>query len=392
MIAPTPFFSDRGCHVRILEEAKALKKLGHQVTIFTYHHGKNVEGIEIRRIPPLFYWYQKTEAGPSWPKPLLLDPLLVLWTLWASYQENYDVVHGHLHEGSIIGWLISRLHVKKTLLVFDYQGSLTGELLAHHFVREHQSLLKTFRLGERLADQKADLIVCSSGKGAEDLKNHFGIPEEKIRVLLDGADTEVFKPGSKNPELMQKLSLPNDQKIVGYLGVLSSYQGVDLLLEAIPEVLKKCPNVHFLLMGYPNVEKYQNKVQKMGLEKSVTLTGRIPYDQAPDYLNLADITVAPKTSKTEANGKLYNYMALGLPTVVFESEVNREILGELGIYARYADPNDLAKKIVDLLKNENRQKELSNKLRQRCQDQFSWEAQGRKLEEIYEEVIAKRQS
>lgn len=391
MIAPTPFFSDRGCHVRILEEAKVLQSLGHQVTISTYHIGKDVEGIEIRRMPPLFFWYKKTAAGPSWQKPLLLDPLLILSTLWTSYQESYDIVHGHLHEGSIIGWFASRMRINKTPLLFDYQGSLTGELLSHHFIRGRQELLKAFRFGEHLADKAADLIICSSSKGAEDLKEQFNIQEEKIRVLLDGADTEIFRPGPKDEDLRQKLSLPSDKKLVGYLGVLSAYQGVDLLLEAIPWILKNYPDVHFLIMGYPNVEGYQNKVLEMELDKVVTFTGRIPYDQASNYLNLVDVAVAPKVSKTEANGKLYNYMALGLPTVVFDSDVNREILGNLGIYASYANYQDLAEKMINLLKDENQQEELRGKLRQRCQAQFSWKAQGKKLEKIYEEVLRKKQ-
>ena len=49
IIAPTPFFADRGCHMRILEEARALRKLGHEITITTYHHGRNVDNLDIRR-------------------------------------------------------------------------------------------------------------------------------------------------------------------------------------------------------------------------------------------------------------------------------------------------------------------------------------------------------
>ena len=53
MIAPTSFFSDYGCHVRIYEEAKILQKLGHRVTIVTYYNGKDVPGLDIRRTLPI---------------------------------------------------------------------------------------------------------------------------------------------------------------------------------------------------------------------------------------------------------------------------------------------------------------------------------------------------
>ncbi|NCO98356.1 glycosyltransferase family 4 protein, partial [bacterium] len=76
VIAPTPFFSDRGTHIRILEEALALEKLGHQVTIVTYHIGKDINTeidtkIDVRRIRRLLFWYKKLEAGPDWQKVLL---------------------------------------------------------------------------------------------------------------------------------------------------------------------------------------------------------------------------------------------------------------------------------------------------------------------------------
>ncbi|GFP35929.1 hypothetical protein HKBW3S43_01716, partial [Candidatus Hakubella thermalkaliphila] len=74
MIAPTPFFADRGCHVRILEEYRHLTRMGHQVIICTYHLGNNPEGVTLYRtikIP----WYKKLSAGPSYHK-LYLDPFL----------------------------------------------------------------------------------------------------------------------------------------------------------------------------------------------------------------------------------------------------------------------------------------------------------------------------
>ncbi len=79
MIAPTSFFADYGCHVRILEETRILQKLGHQVTIATYHNGKDVEGIDIRRTLPI-PWRRHYEVGSSRHK-LVFDALLGLKTL-----------------------------------------------------------------------------------------------------------------------------------------------------------------------------------------------------------------------------------------------------------------------------------------------------------------------
>src|SRR3990170_3194556 len=79
MVAPTSFFADYGCHVRILEETRILQKLGHQVTIVTYHNGKNVDGIDIRRTLPI-PWRRHYEVGSSRHK-IVFDALLGLKTL-----------------------------------------------------------------------------------------------------------------------------------------------------------------------------------------------------------------------------------------------------------------------------------------------------------------------
>src|SRR5688572_28698065 len=129
ILAPTPFFADRGCHMHIAEQAYALQKKGLEVLIATYHLGRDLNGLAtVRsfRIP----WYRKLGPGPSWHK-FYVDPLLLLTAYKAAKKFKPDVIHAHLHEGAILGWLLR--HLLKIPLVFDMQGSLTGELIAHNF-------------------------------------------------------------------------------------------------------------------------------------------------------------------------------------------------------------------------------------------------------------------
>src|SRR5512135_3327506 len=138
MIAPTPFFADRGCHVRIYEEARALTALGHEVRIVTYHLGRDMAGIPTVRIP-FFPWYRKLSAGPSWHKPYL-DIFLFFKALAVGRSFHPDVIHAHLHEGAFLG-----LFLKKAIrvpLVFDCQGSLTAEMIDHGFIRGNSLLFR----------------------------------------------------------------------------------------------------------------------------------------------------------------------------------------------------------------------------------------------------------
>ena len=93
MIAPTPYFADRGCHVRIYEEARALTERGHEVCIATYHLGRDIPGVRVIRIPAI-PWYNKLEAGPSWHKPYL--DMLLLGTVLAEIRSfRPHLLHAH---------------------------------------------------------------------------------------------------------------------------------------------------------------------------------------------------------------------------------------------------------------------------------------------------------
>ena len=77
-----------------------------------------------------------------------------------------------------------------------------------------------------------------------------------------------------------------------------------MLLEAGAALGARRTDVHLLIMGYPRVEEYREKARSLGLAGRVTFAGRVPYEDAPGYLALADVAVAPKLSETEGHGKL----------------------------------------------------------------------------------------
>ncbi|HJV67074.1 MAG TPA: glycosyltransferase, partial [Geomonas sp.] len=124
VLAPTPYFADRGCHVRILEEARAVNNEGVQLHLVTYHIGRDAGGFPIDRIPKI-PWYKKLGAGPSWHKPYL-DLLLLFKALKVARDFKPDLIHAHLHEGAFIGAILKR--ILRIPMLFDCQGSLTGEI------------------------------------------------------------------------------------------------------------------------------------------------------------------------------------------------------------------------------------------------------------------------
>ncbi len=381
MVAPTPFFADRGCHVRILEEVRMLQTLGHRVLVSTYHHGREVEGVETTRsirVP----WYQKLSPGPSIHK-FYVDWALVSSTLDAAARFRPDVVHAHLHEGIFVAHFACKRF--KVPMIADLQGSLSGEV-ADHTGRGLTSLIhNVFGRAERWLTAKPERILSSSPRFTETLQAEFG--RDDAITFDDAVDTERFQPHPPDSELQAALGLPPDKPTVVFLGVLTRYQGVDDLLQAARQVVDQRPDTHFLVMGYPNVEHYKAAATALGLDTRVIFPGRIDYDRAADALNLGDLAVSPKLSATEANGKLFNYMACGLPVAVYDTPINRQILGPSGSYAPLGDHAALARVLIELVDNAERRRHLGAALRQRAVNEFSWARSGETLVDIYLEAL-----
>jgi glycosyltransferase involved in cell wall biosynthesis len=392
MIAPTSFFADYGCHVRILEEARVLQKLGHRVTIVAYHSGNPVPGLDIRRtltIP----WRKDYEVGSSRHK-IAFDALLGLKVFELLARERFDVVHAHLHEGALIGLVLGRLFGRP--VVFDFQGSMTGEMLDHHFLKRQGQFYKLLRRLEEWIDRHSSLVLTSTIQAEQLLTEEFGCRPEHIRSLPDCVDTDTFRRAAwYDPydlaELRRKLGVPAARKVIVYLGLLAEYQGTGHLLEALQRVVRERQDVHLLLMGFPNLDFYRQEAEGLGISDFVTFTGRVPYQQAPMYLALGDVAVAPKLSLTEGAGKLLNYMAVGLPTVAFDTPVAREYLGSEGLLAVRGDVEDLARNLLGSLSLAETDPEtfrsMGQRLRQRAVQHFSWDRAGKQIVTAYQQLL-----
>ena len=384
MLAPTPYFSDRGCHVRIYEEARTLIGLGHDVRIVTYHLGRDMPGVPTCRIPRV-PWYGKLTAGPSWHKPYL-DLLLFFRAYGVARSFRPHLIHAHLHEGALIGALLKPL--LRIPLLFDYQGSLTAESLDHGFMKRGGVIHRLFRRVERFIDHRADFIITSATEGAEALRQEWGIPADRVAPLTDGVDTEIFVPGPRE-EARRKLRLPLDRPVALFLGILNRYQGIDLLLESIRHVRASGHPLHFLVMGFPE-EEYRRRAEEEGLSDRVTFTGQVDYAEVPRLLAAGDVALSPKVSLTEANGKLLNYMACGLPSVVFDTPVNREILGDTGVYAQYGDSVDFAARLMSLVDEPARLAALGTAARERAVLEHSLQARGEMLVGFYSKMMGSK--
>jgi len=356
--------------MRILGEMKALEKYGYQNIIVTYHNGRDLEGLDIRRIINI-PWYRKLEAGPSIHK-FYIDFLLFFKAAAVYIREKPDIIYGHLHEGAFVGGLIKYLLTfGKVPLVFDVQGSLTDELDTFDWLKGKKLIRWLFHNFEKFICSMPDFFICSSVSNGDIIKERFKKSPDSVKVVIDGVHTDFFdKPPKKG--FKKELGIPEEAPLIIFTGALLAAKGIWNLVDAIPMVLKKRSDIHFLIVGYP-VEETKKKIEELGVQDNVHFTGMVDYFKLPEYLVISDIAVEPKMEKAgEASGKIINYMGAGLPVVCFDGKNNRRFLEDGGIYAADNKIENLADKMIWAVENPGEAKKLGEKNKQRVEEVFSW--------------------
>jgi glycosyltransferase involved in cell wall biosynthesis len=386
MLAPTMFFADYGAHVRILEEATSLRDLGHRVTILAYPNGRDIAGLHVERCWGVPFNY-RIIVGSSRHK-FYLDAMLGLKGLQAMPAVRPDLIHAHLHEGALIGTVLSRLW--RVPLVFDFQGSLTCEMIDHRFLVPDGAAHRFFRWLEERIDRFPDAVITSSYNAAQLLENEFGRTKGEVHTIADCVNPDTFRPDTVTAEeraaLRAQFGIPADAQVVVYLGILQDYQGIPHLIRAAKAVLERYPDTYFLIMGFPNQDRYAALAAEVGVAHRVLLPGRVPHEETPRHLALGDIAAAPKLSATEGAAKLLYYMSTALPIVAFDTPVSREYLGDLGLCAEPGSVEGLADNILSLLADPHAANKRGQALRKRVLDRYTWTQGGQRITEIYQKV------
>jgi len=215
----------------------------------------------------------------------------------------------------------------------------------------------------------------------------MGIPADKIFVIPNGVDTNKFHPKDTKEKLLNKLNLPEDSKIVLYVGGITPRKGVHVLIKAIPQVLKE-NNAHFVFVGgTPRLAKsyvnyLDNLINSLKIKDFIHFMGRVSDEELIDIYNACDLFVSPSYSEG-CSLNILEAAACGKKVVATDVGGTRDILGELGYYVEPDDHIGLAKEIVRVMNDES----SKEKLRSRIENNFSWDKVARRVKNLYEKLL-----
>ena len=216
---------------------------------------------------------------------------------------------------------------------------------------------KTLRSGTK--------ILVSNNDTKKVVINEYNVKSENISIVPNGVDLSLFKTNiKKNPE-----------KIV-FAGAMYYHRGLDILLEAIPYVIKKIPNAKFILLGSGGeMNKLKKIVSDKKLEKSVEFTGWINRDKIPQNISDASVGIGPlrltDVTSRALPIKVLEYMAVSLPVIAKRGTLPLDVLENEKNGYFVDDVEDLVEKIIELLNDPKKVENMGIQSLNMVQ-KFSW--------------------
>jgi PEP-CTERM/exosortase A-associated glycosyltransferase len=183
-----------------------------------------------------------------------------------------------------------------------------------------------------------------------------GIPSSKVTVIPNAVDIDNFEPGG-TPDAALKASLGLEgATVLGFIGSFYAYEGLDLLLAALPALLRQRPDARVLLVGGgPQEAALKAQALQLGVQDQVIFTGRVPHADVQRYYDLVDVLTYPRHSMrlTELVTPLKPLEAMAQGRLLVASDVggHKELIrhGHTGMLFKAGSADALAQAVLDLL-------------------------------------------
>ena len=311
--------------------------------------------------------------------------MLLFYLFYYSIVEKPDIIYAR-QDGLSFSLPLIKMVFRKPYIV-EINGLIIDEskmLKSPGFTR------KILYLSENINYKLANKIVAVT-KGIKDgIVEQFNVDPQKIHVISNGANIDLFKPLDQNK---CKLELELDPSInyVCFVGNLAIWQGVEYLIQAAPLILSKCPNVNFLIVGDGIMkDKLIQLATNSGYFDKFLFTGSIPYEDVPIYINCSDVCVLPKKPIKSGYSplKLYEYMACGKPIVATNTD-GFEILekSNAGILIDPTQNKVFSDAVVHLLKSKELRYQMGLNGHNCIVANHSWAAVSDQIKNIFDEIV-----
>jgi glycosyltransferase involved in cell wall biosynthesis len=380
LIAPQPFFQNRGTPIAVKLLVEVLANNGHNIHILTYHEGEdiicsNVRIHRIQRLPGV----RNIPPGPSWKK-IICDIFILFKCIKIIRRYEFDLIHA-VEESALISIILKLLF--KIPYVYDMDSSIAQQIIEKY--RAIRPLKKALDFLEKIVIRQS-LGVLAVCKYLEDIV-HKHDPYKPI-VRLE--DISLLHENPQQGELLKEI-LDINGPVIMYVGNLEKYQGIDLLLDSFRNVIKKVPDANLVIVGgnEADIQTYKSRSMHMGINKSVHFIGPKPISQLTSLLQQADILVSPRIKGINTPMKIYSYLDSGRPVLATRLPTHTQVLDDQIALLSQTNSPAMAEGMITLITDKKFASQLANCAKEKVRAEFSREAFERKLLAFYKKLEAK---
>ena len=389
LLAPHPFYQERGTPIAVDLLLRALVKRGDSVDVLTYHEGEDLEygdNVRILRIP------QPPCAKNIRPgftlKKLICDAYMRPKALALAGETKYDIVHA-VEESVFIAMAIQRKY--GIPYIFDMDSSMPEQIADKLFFM--RPLLPLMRSFERRAVRKALAVVpmCDS---LGDMASQYGarkvVPLRDISLLGTQSSDVRCQASGIPPSLYELRRAGRDELgIEGicfmYIGNLEKYQGIDLLLESFARFQKSGQKGSLVIVGgiERDIVSCKAHATELGIEDCTHFTGPRPLSAMKSLFAHADILVSPRAQGENTPMKIYSYLDSGKPILATDLPTHTQVLSKDVAELVAPDAEDFSAGMIRLAEDSDRRDALAKKAKILAQEKYSISAFETQVDELY---------
>jgi glycosyltransferase involved in cell wall biosynthesis len=324
MVIPQAFYTTRGTPLSAYHRTKELIARGHEVDILTYAVGGDPPELAATVFRSRGPHFRSTiDAGPSRIK-IWFDFLLFVNLFGRLMAKRYDLIYAH-EEGAFLARIAGG--IMRVPYVYDMHSSLPLQITDWKFSASRR-VIGFFRWVEKVSIRGARAVIAISPAVARVAREVD--PQKPIITIINHLEVEGASDADAAASIRARYGIAMDRKVVLYTGSFVALQALDLLIDAVPIVLRDAPDTVFLIVGGqdPEIEALRKQAEKLGVADHIIFDRNQPQREMPAYMAAADVLVSPRVQGINPPGKLLSYLASGRPVVATDTLVHNQLLDD----------------------------------------------------------------
>lgn len=394
-----PAHAKGGMQDHTLSLCEGLVESGHKVTVITTRHPddldhENLNGVEI-------FYLKETEPieySSSWQRES------VKRFVELHSKLNFEIVHGQGSGG--LPFLIQKVNLKyKIPIVISFHGTTYDEVKSIYNVMAASGNLKTtvsslkgilWHLQHYASIfqpvRRAEGVIATSNEQKDILKRMYQLSDDKLYLVYNGIDVDLFKPIAKDKTKLSKYNINENDCVLLAVARMVEEKGLQNLIKAMPLIVSQIPDLKLLLAGDGDYRFDLEKLAgELNLKEKIIFTGSVSLHDLPYLYSNCDIFVNPTIRANGYDLTILQAMASEKPVIVSDIGSIPTVIknDENGVLVPPGNSEEIAKSVVDLISRSDFRERIGKMARKRVVEKFSLKSMTEGTIKVYRDVLEK---